>query len=330
MIKSRWVVVAALMSATLTACGPGSGDSAAPGHSDAPKKFTVAISNLGLNFPFPAAISKGIREKAAQLGVTIVTETDAQGKADKQSSDVQDIISQHPKGALLLPVDSTTSTKWADELKAAGITTVAVASQVGDPKTRQPEDVYPALAALVTQNEEQAGAKAGQLALKALPHGGQMAIVEGAAGFAENTTRVAKFQAAAKTAGVNLSVVASQPGDWVPDKAQAACQNMLQAHPKIKLFYALSDDMAVGCGKAIKAASSKAVVIGVGGSKLGVDAVKQGSVYGTVCYKPVDMGELAMQTLYDALAGKPQNSRFVTYPTPAITKDNVAECTPQW
>ncbi|MEW9516131.1 sugar ABC transporter substrate-binding protein [Streptomyces tubercidicus] len=332
MIRSGWVVVAALTCATLTACTSTSGSpSNSNGSGTSKKKVTVAVSNLGLNYPFPAAISKGIKQKAAELGVTIVAEADAQGKADKQSADVQDIIAQRPDGALLLPVDSSMATRLADKLKGAGISTVAVASQVGDPKTRKPQDVYPALAALVSQNEEDAGAKAGQLALKALPRGGKMAIVEGAAGFAENTTRVAKFKDAAKAAGVKFDVVASQPGDWVMNKAEATCQNMLQAHSDIKLFYALSDDMAAGCAKAVKASSQHAVVIGIGGSKLGVNAIKDGLIYGTVCYKPQDMGKLALQTLYDSLSGtSPKKPPFVTYKTPAITAANLADCTPQW
>ena len=333
----RLAASAVLVTVALAGCGQAasstssSASGAAGGASSAAnKKYTVAVSNLGLNFPFPAAISKGIKAKAQELGVT-VTEADAQGKADKQTSDVQDIIAQRPDGVLLLPVDSITSTKWVDQLKTANINTVAVASQVGDPKTRKLSDVYPKLGALVTQDELGAGKKAGELALKALPQGGKIAVVEGAAGFAENQLRFDQFLEPAKAAGVTYDVVARQPGDWVPDKAQAACQNMLQANPGVQLFYALSDDMAVGCAKAIKAAKSKAVAIGIGGSKLGVDAIKSGEIYGTVCYKPEDMGQLAMQTLYDEMTGKDTaTARFVTYETPAITKDNVSECAPQW
>jgi ribose transport system substrate-binding protein len=81
----------------------------------------------------------------------------------------------------------------------------------------------------------------------------------------------------------------------------------------------------------VKAAGSKAAVVGIGGSKLGIDAVKSGEVYGTVCYKPEDMGQLAMKVLHEQLTGaKKHEAEFVTYDTPAISKDNVTDCTPQW
>ncbi|MFF5265076.1 sugar ABC transporter substrate-binding protein [Actinomadura viridis] len=324
-------MTAALAAVTLAAgCGQAEQGGGSPDAAAKTKNLTVGVSTLGLSFPFPAAISKGIKAEAARLGVKIV-EVDAQGKAEKQSSDVQDLAGQRPDGVLLLPVDSGVATGMVDQLKNAGIPTVAVASQVGDPKTRKLDDVYPGLAALVTQDEYAAGRKAGELAVKAVPKGGPIAVVEGAAGFAEVELRFRDFLAPAKAAGITYDVVTRQPGDWVPDKAQAACQNMLAAHPDVKLFYAESDDMGVGCAKAVKAAGSKAAVIGIGGSKLGTDAVKSGELYGTVCFKPEDLGKRAMQVLHEQLTGaKKYDAQFVTYDTPSITKDNVGDCQPQW
>ncbi|GAA3410309.1 sugar ABC transporter substrate-binding protein [Streptosporangium vulgare] len=327
-MKKAFLVVAAL-AVGATACGGSSAaDEAAP--ESGKKQYTIGVSNLGLSFPFPAAIGKGIKEEAAKLGVTIV-ELDAQGKADKQSNDIQDLMAQQPDGVLMLPVDSGVAQGLADRLKAANIPTVAVASQVGDPKARKLKDVYPGLVALVTQDEYAAGGKAGEIAAQVVPGGGKIAIVEGAAGFAEVVNRWQDFPAASEAKGAKFEVVARQPGDWVQDKAQSACQNMLASNPGVQLFYAQSDDMSVGCSKAVKAAGSEAKVIGIGGSKLGIDAINAGDVVGTVCFKPEDLGKLALTTLYKHLTGEQrQDAAFVTYDTPSITKDNVADCTPQW
>lgn len=315
----------------LAACGQA--DAEGGGSSEATSSgedLTVGVSNLGLSFPFPSAIGEGIQRRADELGVTIV-QLDAQGEAEKQANDVQDLIGQQPDGVLLLPVDSGVATGLVDQLTEAGIPTVAVASQVGDPKERDLKDVYPGLVALATQDELAAGAAAGELALQALPEGGTMAVVEGAAGFAEVELRFAQFMDAADEAGVTFDVVAQQPGDWTAEAAQAACQNMLAGNPDIELLYAQSDDMAVGCAEAVEAAGSSAQVVGIGGSQLGIDAVENGQVYGTVCYKPENLGELAMQTLYDHLTGESEETeQFVTYDTPPITQDNVADCAPQW
>src|SRR5919205_751532 len=69
------------------------------------KGLTIGVSNLGLSFPFPASISKGIHAEAAKLGVKII-ELDAKGQTNKQSNDMQDLVARKPDGILLLPVDS--------------------------------------------------------------------------------------------------------------------------------------------------------------------------------------------------------------------------------
>ncbi len=333
-MKRTWPVGLVIGLSLLAACGEAGGNNDNNDNNDGSsgqnEVSTIGVSNLGLSFPFTAAISEGIKSAAEAKGVEII-ELDAQGKADKQASDIQDLIGRQPDGVLLLPIDSGVATGLVDQLEAAGIPTVAVASQVGDPKTRDLEDVYPSLLALVTQREVAAGATAGELALAALPEGGQVAIVEGAAGFAENTTRVQDFTKAAEDAGVQFDIVAHQPGDWVPDQAQSACQNMLASNPDIKLFYALSDDMAVGCAKAVEGAGKDAAVIGIGGSKLGIDSIRSGEITGTVCYKPEDLGKLAFETLYSYLTtGTEPDPNFVSYDTPGITQDNVDDCDPQW
>ncbi|MGJ9412914.1 sugar ABC transporter substrate-binding protein [Aeromicrobium sp. CF4.19] len=325
MRKSLTAAALATAVLALTACGEAGGGSA-----ETDDDLTVGVANLGLSFPFPSSIGEGIKAKADELGVTLV-ELDGQGKTEKQANDVQDLINQQPDGVLLLPVDSGVAVGLADQLETAEIPTVAVASQVGDPTERDLEDVYSSLVALVTQQELDAGATAGELALKAVPDGGKLAVVEGAAGAAEVELRWARFLDPAEEAGVEYDVVARQPGDWTADGAQSACQNMLASDPDIDLFYAESDDMAVGCANAVDSAGSDAEVVGIGGSKLGVDGVADGKIFGTVCFKPRDLGELAMQTIYDHLTGETDDTaQFVTYETPAIDESNVDDCVPQW
>lgn len=325
--RTRTVVVFTALAAALAACGSSSttGGSSSGGGA---KHFTVVEVNGGLTYPFGAAIDQGIRDKAKQLGVTIIA-LDSKSKTDVEASNVQDAITQHPDGILLQPNDGATAAGEVDKIHAAGITVIAVHTQVG--KNRAFADVYPGLAAFVTQDEVAAGEQAGAIAVKLFPTGTKVGIVEGSGccfeavrqrteGFLGGTTSVPGFQ-----------VVAKQPGAWVADTAQTACQNMLQSNPNIGLFYAQSDDMAAGCAKAIQAAHSSALTIGIGGSKLGIAGIESGAIAGTVCYKPYDMGQMAMQDLYDVLTGAAHYDRtFLPYQTPAITKDNVSQCTPQW
>ena len=65
---------------------------------------------------------------------------------------------------------------------------------------------------------------------------------------------------------------------------------MLTAHPDIDLFFNQADDMVIGCARAVRSAGSHAKLIGRGGSRLGIKAIKVGDVDGTVCIQPERWG----------------------------------------
>jgi ribose transport system substrate-binding protein len=256
--------------------------------------------------------------------------TDASQKSDKQVTDVNDLISQNPAAIILTPVDGTQAMGIVDNIKAAGIPVFVVHGNIG-PAGHAIEDVYDGVLLQITEDDVLAGKNAADIAMSAFPDGAKYAIVEGQPGYVEVELRAKGFDEALAASGKAFEKVASQPGDWVPDKAKIACQNMLQANPDIQLFYAQSDDMGTGCYEAIQAAGSAAKVIGIGGAKLGIDAIKAGQLLGTVCYKPYTSGELVVQAVADHLSGtKTYDGEFLPYDIPGVTLENIDDCTPQW
>lgn len=286
------------------------------------------LSTVGLSYPFAAAIAKGFGDAAARAGATAVV-LDAQGEVQKQANDIDDLIAQRVKGIAIMPLDSVVAQGWVDRAGRAGVPVAAVAALVGDPRTRRIADVYPGLVALASQDEVAAGEAAGTLAARLLPKDriARIAVIEGAAGFPEVEQRARGFRQGLAKAGVRYAIVASQPGNWTSEGGEAACQNILAAQPGIDLFFNEADDMVIGCARAVRAAGSKARLVGVGGSKLAVASIKAGAVDGTVCFKPEALGALAFQALHDPQTGGP---RFRTYPIPAVTRANVGECVGQW
>jgi ribose transport system substrate-binding protein len=286
------------------------------------------LSTVGLSFPFAAAIAKGFDDAANRAGATAIV-LDAKGDVQKQANDIDDLIAQKVSGIAVMPLDSVVAQGWVRRANAQNVPIAAVAALVGDPKTRSVEDVYPGLVALASQDEVAAGKAAGTLALRWLPRGrpARIAVIEGAAGFPEVEQRARGFRAALDAAGAHYVIVASQPGNWTSEGGEAACQNILAAHPDIDLFYNEADDMVIGCGRAVRAAGSHARLIGVGGSKLAIASIKAGAVDGTVCFKPEALGALAFAALHDKQSG---SSRFRTYPIPAVTRATVGECVGQW
>jgi ribose transport system substrate-binding protein len=315
----------ALCVVSLAACNTENSDS--DSKSSSSKDLTIGLANQQMSVTFPAAIAKGAKDEAKKLGVKLIV-LDSQGDQAKQANQVQDLVGQKVDGIILVPLSPGPAQAMVDQADAAGIAVGTAHGYVG--ADRDVTDPYEKLKFIIDENEKGAGATAGQMALDAVPDGGEVAVITGAAGFVENKTRVEDFQKALDEKG-GYKVVANQPGEWTKEGGQSACQNILAAHSKIALFYAISDDMAVGCAAAVKSAGSEAKIIGVGGSQGGIDAIKSGTVYGTVCYKPYTEGQMAVQAMVDSLNGKlsgPPKTTF--YDTPGVTKANVDSCDPQW
>jgi ribose transport system substrate-binding protein len=289
------------------------------------------LSNVGLSFPFAAAIAKGFADAADRAGASAVI-LDAQADVQKQANDVDDLIAQRVAGMAIMPLDSVVAQGWVARAGRAGVPVAAVAAIVGNPRERAAKDVFPGLVALASQDEVAAGEAAGELAASLLSKSreARIAIIEGAPGFPEVEQRARGFRQGLARAGVRYRVLASQPGNWTSEGGEAACQNILAAHAGVDLFFNEADDMVIGCARAVRAAGSRARLIGVGGSKLAIASIKAGAVDGTVCFKPEALGALAFEALHAAASGKQSATRFLTYPIPAVTRSNVDQCVGQW
>jgi ribose transport system substrate-binding protein len=292
----------------------------------ASKQIVIGLSNQTMAVTFPVGLAKGAQQEADKLGAKLVV-LDSKGDVQKQGSDIQDLTAQKVDGILLVPNSPGPAQAMVDNVAAAGIPIASVHGTVGTGPTDVP---YSKLSFTINENADEVGHLEASLAKQALPSGGKVAIITGASGFLENTLWTAGFKSDLASAG-NFTIVATQPGDWTAEKGEAACQGILSGHPDINLFYALSDDMAAGCAKAVVAAKSTAKILGNGGAKIGIDGIQNGTIFGDVCFKPVDEGAKAFDTLYDQITGKsPAPKKVLSYDIPSITKANVDQCVPQW
>jgi ribose transport system substrate-binding protein len=312
--------------AVLAACSTTSASTTPNATATPSKHIVIGLSNQTMAVTFPVGLAKGAQQEADRLGVKLIV-LDSKGDVQKQGSDMQDLIAQKVNGILIVPNSPGPAQAMVDAAVAAGIPVASVHGTVGTGPTDVP---YSKLNFTINESASTLGHDEASLAKQALPNGGKIAIITGAAGFLENTTWTAGFKSDLAAAG-DFQIVATQPGNWTEQDGQAACQGILSAHPDVDLFYALSDDMATGCATAIAAVHSHAKVLGNGGSRSGIAGIKNGSVYGDVCFKPVDEGAKALDELYSEITGKSAAPHTVlSYATPAITKANVSECVPQW
>jgi ribose transport system substrate-binding protein len=296
------------------------------------KDVTLGYVAAGMQYPFNVAAARGFEAAAKEAGVKTII-LDAKTSVERQGNAVDDLIAQKVDGIAVLPIDAVVAQAWVDRAASHNIPFVAVATQVGDPQKRAIKDVYPKLTALVASDEVHAGYNAAQIAARLLPkdHIANIAIVEGAPGYPTVWQTTKGFKEGLDKAGIKYRIVASQPTDWTPEQGESVCQNILTAHPDVDLFFNQADDMVIGCARAVRSAGSHAKLIGRGGSRLGINAIKAGDVDGTVCIEPGKMGRLAFKALY-AVVTNPNTpkAQFVDVDTPEVTKASLSSCVPEW
>lgn len=324
--KNRAGLIASscLIAATTSAVVWGPASSAVASAST--KTFVVGLDSEGFNAAFPLAIVKGFKQAAGAEHVkTIVLNSNL--TESTQEANVRTLIADHVNGIVVDVIDAGPTAAMVKLANAANIPIMLVHGYAG---SSYPPPVLKGVAFDIDENEVQAGRQAGQLALKAVPAGGDVAIIEGTAGYQAIAQRADGFLSVINPTK-KYKVVATQPGGWTSTLGDSACAAILQAHPAVKLFFAESDDMAEGCVTAIKAAKSSATVIGLGGETVFKSMIAKGEAYGTVCYQPITEGATVMKAMYAQLTGKAHYNRTMDfYSTPSITKANLNTCGWSW
>ena len=307
--------------------------SLAAGSAQAQKKFVLGAAYQGLSRPINVAGQDGARKGAKEAGVEL-RETDAQDKFDKQLNDVQDLISQGVDGLLIWPADSGAAIAFIRMAKNAGIPVVAVNTPFGTPDPANPLKPADGLAGFVTWSDLDAG-RFSAMSVNEYYAGTkkpiQIAVLEGRSGYVSVRLRRELFDKTLTDLGLPFKIVGAQPGDWTQEKGEAVCQNFIAANPELDAIYSMSDEMSVGCSRAVKAAGSNVNIFSVAGSAKGLDLIRNGSMISTVCHQPADNGYLAVKAMIDILKGGKWKTDVATIsPSPRITKANLADCTAQW
>lgn len=282
------------------------------------QQLTIGASVLGMQFPAVVALVNGMKAEAKELGVKVVVD-DAAGQAAKQANDLNDLVAQKVDGIIVNAADSKAVVTPVDAALKANVPVASAFTTLGTATC-----AYPGSVAHAGFDEEGWAKIQGDNAVKLLPDGGEVAIIDGSAGLESSKIRHDGFVAQLK-ANPKIKVVASQPGNFDRPTARTAMENILQAHPNLSLVYAPDDNMAVGAIQAIKASGKTGIkVLGIGGSKDGLKAVKDGSMQSTVYSSLEEGGKEIMKAMVDSLRAKSKPAETcVKLPQTLVDSSNI-------
>ncbi|MGX5657991.1 ABC transporter substrate-binding protein [Geodermatophilus nigrescens] len=326
MIRNKLLaaVTASVAVLGLAACGGSAEGSGGGGGGGGDDTITMGFAQVGAESGWRTANTQSIQESAEAAGIELQF-SDAQGEQENQISAIRSFIQQRVDVIAFSPVVETGWDAVLLEAKRADIPVILTDRSV---ETEQ-EDLF---VTFLGSDFIEEGRKAGEWAVENWASTGaqwNIAELQGTTGAAPAIDRQEGF-AEAIADSPNLTIVASQSGDFTRTGGREVMEAMLNSNPDINAVYAHNDDMALGAIEAIEAAGKvpgqDIQIISVDAVRDGMQALADGKINFIVECNPL-LGEQLMELAQQVLDGEEVPERVVTEET-TFTQEQAAEVLP--
>jgi ribose transport system substrate-binding protein len=315
---SRMGVVAAGLAAAslvLAACGGSSdsGGSASPTDAASSPGGDSAGCDIGMvqinqTAAFFTQMNEGAQQAADAAGCTL-TIANANNDAAKQSSDIENFITQGVTGLIVVAIDVEGVLPAVAKAREAGIVTVAIDATLEEG----------AVDTFVGVDNAKAGATIGEWATaNGLADGASYGAVDAKNSFIQNQ-REDNFRTVVDAAGAVYTQSVS--GDNVQEKAAQAAENLVTAQPDLQFIYTTGEPATVGAVAAL-AKNTTTKIIGWDLTKEVIGAIDSGLAIAIVQQDPKQEGVEAVNEIVAILGGAAPKG-FIDVPIAIVTKDNV-------
>ena len=293
---TKWTVGLFILSIILISLGCGkSGDDQKADQAQANKSnITIGVSLLTRTHPFYQDLEAGLREAAEANGFQLIVTT---GEFDvaKQKDQVHDFIVQKVNAIIVSPCDS----------RSIG-TAVAAANEAGIPVFTADiaclADNVKIISHIASDNFE-GGRLAAQAVAEAIGGSGEIAIIDHPE-VESVIQRVKGFEEEIATMdGINIAAKLS--GHGVKDQAFRTAEDILQAHPNVKAFFAINDDTALGALAAVEKAGKvgRVKIVGFDAVPEARKAITEGKIFADVIQQPTKIGQSTIEAVKTYLSG---------------------------
>ncbi len=273
------------------------------------EEYTIGVLLSDTSNTFFVTMQTAIEAKAAELGAKTIVLNGANDSA-KDVTNMENLLSAGVHIVLYNPVDSDAAAAVAQMAIDAGVQVISIDRGVNGVE----------VISHIASDNVYGGRIATEKLIELIGGKGVLAEIQGMAGASAANDRHQGFQEAVTAAGEGIQVADSQIGDWDTTKAMGIMENMLTARPDIQAVFCANDNMAIGAVQALQQAGRADIfVIGFDAEQVALDAIEEGTMFGTIQQQPALMGELGVQTALAFLAGEAVEP-FIGAPVALITK----------
>lgn len=253
MRTARAVVCSAVAALTVSGCDSGDGGK------------VVGASLLTATHVFYQDMAAEMQAAAKDHGLTLRVQY-AEFDSARQVEQIESFVAQGVDALIVAPTDSSGMGPAIAEARARGIPvfTADIAAKDADILCHIASDNYQGGVILA---EYLAKLLNGQGKIAIIDHREATSVQDRTRGFVET---VAKYP--------GMQIVQRAPGEGQRDKAHAAAEKLLQAHPDLNAIFGINDDSALGALAAVEAAGlqDKIVIVGFDGTPEARDAIRAG------------------------------------------------------
>lgn len=282
------------------------------------KKATLILKDL--TNPVWIEAGEGAKAAAAEFGIEIdvVAPVESNNNAE-QIALVQQVIAQKKDILVMVPADSTGIVPAIEEINAAKIPVINLNTKINNESGTANSETF-----VVADNTICATLCAEEL-VKLAGEEGEAVILEGPSG-GQVTIDLSNGAQAVFKKYPGIKVVDIQDAKFDRSTGFTTTQNLLQAHPNLKIIFSCNDEMALGAVEALKEAGKldQVVVGGIDGNKDALAAIKEGTMEVTVYKNFWLQAYTAVEAAAKYLNGE-KLEELIPVDLSAVTKTNVDE-----
>ncbi|MDF3000272.1 MAG: periplasmic binding s and sugar binding domain of the LacI family protein [Bacillota bacterium] len=310
------ILLAAVLIFGTAACG-GNGNADSGSETGGDDQITIGYACKNLNDTFQTYLVDSAKEYAEANNINLDV-SDAQNDVVRQQDQVNTFISQGVDALIVLPIDTSAASPMTQAAKDAGIPLVYMNTNPY-PDGNFPEGTY-----YVGSIEKQAGEMQAEYIGQLLNGEGNACILQGQLVHEGAVQRSEGVVDKLKELYPNVKVLAQQPGDWQKDMGMTITENWITAYGDIDAIFANNDEMALGAVNALQEAGmTDTLVIGIDGTTGALQAIKEGTLAGSVFQDAEGQAKGAMEIAEKAAKGETVDDQIKWVPFILITPDTV-------
>ncbi len=277
------------------------------------ENLRIGLTLPDITLPFFVILSKGAEEKAAELGLELVSAHPTPYSVAEQTSIIEDFVRQEVDAIVIAPMDSQSLVPAVEKANQAGIPVVAVDVEIwgGD------------IACSVQTDNLRGGELAGEYIVEHLGPKGQVISIRA---YQLDQADIHRSEGLHNVLDryPDLEIVFERAVGWTVEDSRRVTAEALRAHPEADALFAVNDPLLLGALQAIKEAGKldQMLIVGFDVMPEVLVLIDKGEIEASVKQFPDRMGAVGVEMALKAARGEEVPAE-VSIDVALVSQDNV-------